>query len=181
MAYPSRLSDVDDRPIGSIIHKAGVTLVQVAVRAIAKTTGSDPVGWMAVATHVDGEDATHSDSGTREVVTIAAVNALGKAKAVSSSDPLPVTSTTAALTYTGNTVHVAGLTETTIAPVANQKRIRLKVHHASATLYYGFATGVTTSNGFPIEAGGLEELDYSGTLYLISDTASTNVPHWRAA
>lgn len=180
---PARLEDTDGRPIGTAYHKTpgGSTFTAATPRAGTKADATNPVAHTMVQTHEDGDDATFSDTTKRPVMLIASVDASADAKAVSSANPLPVTSTSAAFTYTGNTAATIGTSESTIAPVASQKKIRLKNNHGTATLYYGFATGVTTVNGFPIEAGGLEELDYSGTLYLISDTASTDVRYWRAA
>jgi len=61
-----------------------------------------------------------------------------------------------------------------ITASANTKRVWIYNNHASAVLYWG-DSGVTIANGMPIPAGSFAILETADEIFLISDTASTNV------
>lgn len=45
--------------------------------------------------------------------------------------------------------------------------------NSGATIYYGFTSGLTTANGFPIYPGEAWTTAYNGAIYLIGDSAVT--------
>jgi hypothetical protein len=56
-----------------------------------------------------------------------------------------------------------------------RRGVLVKNNHATQILYVGNDANVTTSNGFPIAAGGSQQFDnYTGTLYGIGSGAATD-------
>lgn len=83
---------------------------------------------------------------------------------------------------TSQATHSAATVGTTAASVASARESRVALlisNMGAATVYFGTTSGVTTSNGVPIAAGGsyLEEY-YTGAVFMISGSAAQNVRLW---
>lgn len=192
MAYPTSPTDGAGYRIGMIVKKVSSTLTAALVRAIAITTGGDPVGWMGTATHVEDDPAVVSDAGSVTPLVLmggkrgshVTVSAAGDVSAVQvdASGNLQVAGTVTAIPSIPSSFNVpaaltVGTGEATHVTGTGCRRLRIYNNHASNVLYYRHATGVTTSNGFPIQPGAQDELEIAAgvTVYLTASGASTDV------
>lgn len=209
MAYPA--SPVDGNTpsgfrIGMIVKKVSSTLTAIVIRCILASTGSDPVGWAAFATHVEDDPAAVSDAGSLTPgalmlgkrgahVTVDTAGDVG-ALQVDATGALMVnigtgtatisgTVTTTPPNFSGGTsgVKSVGTSQTTITTDANCRRLRVRNSHATQIIYYSFTTGVTadqdaTTGGMPILPDERDEIDIGGSkiVYFIASGASTPMP-----
>jgi hypothetical protein len=169
-----------------IVEKVSSTLTAVVIRAILKTTGSDPVGWAAMATHVEDDAAAISDAGSLTPLALigakrgahVTVSTAGDVSAlqVDSKGALMV-QPAGATSFNVPAALTVGTSEHDYTVTATAQQVRIYNNDTTATIYYRHATGVTTANGYPIPPGAQDELRVIGGahIFLISDEASTNV------
>lgn len=166
MAYPASPQDSGTYRIGMIVKKVSSTLTAAVIRAIAITTGSDPVGWAGMATHVEDDPAVVADAsatpgvlmfgkrGSHVSVATADVGALQ----VDTAGALMVDAGVGALTPGTTGVHTTGTTATNIVTDANCAGMYIRNIDSALTIYWSFSSGVTadenaTTGGFQVPAG----------------------------
>lgn len=193
MAYPSGMPGDAKSQGGARLGGLGWLSTTFAARfyvwrAVLRTTAptdGDPAAYGGVATHADGDNASVADLNPAGVplVVVGGKSTEGTPKAraikVSSDGTVQVSgSVTSGVPTAGSvTAMTVGTSESSFATAANCREVRLYNASASATIYYRFATGVTTSNGYPIPPGAQDEIPIgpSVTIYLISSAAGTDV------
>lgn len=107
------------------------------------------------------------------------VGADGAATDVSSAAPLPVYTNVATSVSHNN---VAVTSTATLIKASNTSRKELFVKAIDGAVYVGSTSGVTTSTGYLLNMG--EELPatlFTGDVYGITSTGTTNVRYWEAS
>lgn len=187
MPNPSSPTDAGGYRLGMMIHKVSTTLTACIWRAIGKasTSGATDVAWGGIATHLEDEAAVVADaSNAKPVVLIAGQR--GTHVTVATGDVTALQADTrgalmvqpaGATSFNIPAALTVNASETSHTCTTGTQQVRIFNNHATAIIYYRHATGITTANGYPIKPGSQDEMRVIGgtVIYLISDTASTNV------